>query len=271
MVFKFIMNIIFAWIFNVKILFSSSLKRKLRWPWAFRNPHAIAKPKLWPSQRFNARTSLKADAKISQGEKISQNCLLTSPFCPLFLTYFSSVFLKLNYVCTFLRIVDEDESVERCEVVVGPPKCSEVELVLPKQICTDIVYGYAAPEPEPKPEEEFTHGKRENSKKWYKFKFLKLFFTFKILLRQIKFYLFFSIFNSPFLDFFFTGLSWASLSSSASSVSSRAPFSAQISSCSLIDFSHTIRQCDLEQFMFEKNDLFLAFFSTKNVHVLVNI
>jgi len=39
-------------------------------------------------------------------------------------------------------------------VVVGPPKCSEVELVLPKQICTDIVYGYAAPEtvPEPKPE-----------------------------------------------------------------------------------------------------------------------
>ena len=31
----------------------------------------------------------------------------------------------------------------RCEVVVGEPKCSEVEMVLPKQICQDIIYGYA--------------------------------------------------------------------------------------------------------------------------------
>ena len=42
------------------------------------------------------------------------------------------------------RIVEGPDPVERCEVVVGEPKCSEVELVLPKQICKDIVYGFAA-------------------------------------------------------------------------------------------------------------------------------
>lgn len=45
------------------------------------------------------------------------------------------------------RIVDEPDNIERCEVVVGPPKCSEVELVLPKQVCQDIVYGFTAEEP----------------------------------------------------------------------------------------------------------------------------
>ena len=32
------------------------------------------------------------------------------------------------------RLVDDPESVESCQVVVGEPKCSEVELVLPKQV-----------------------------------------------------------------------------------------------------------------------------------------
>ncbi len=36
------------------------------------------------------------------------------------------------------RLVNDPESVESCEVVVGPPKCSEVELVLPKQVSTRI-------------------------------------------------------------------------------------------------------------------------------------
>jgi hypothetical protein len=53
--------------------------------------------------------------------------------------------------------VEGPDPVEKCEVVVGPPKCSEVELVLPKQVCKDIVYGFAedqkhhqqAPVPQP--------------------------------------------------------------------------------------------------------------------------
>lgn len=36
------------------------------------------------------------------------------------------------------RIVDGTETVENCEVVIGDPKCSEVELVLPKQVKTKI-------------------------------------------------------------------------------------------------------------------------------------
>ena len=32
------------------------------------------------------------------------------------------------------RIIEGPENIERCEVVVGEPKCSEVEMVLPKQV-----------------------------------------------------------------------------------------------------------------------------------------
>ncbi|XP_059094999.1 uncharacterized protein LOC131889819 [Tigriopus californicus] len=41
------------------------------------------------------------------------------------------------------RIVEAPDNFERCEVKVGEPKCEEIELVLPKQICTDIIYGLA--------------------------------------------------------------------------------------------------------------------------------
>ena len=41
------------------------------------------------------------------------------------------------------RVVSAPDSFERCNVDIGEPKCEEIELVLPKQICKDIVYGYA--------------------------------------------------------------------------------------------------------------------------------
>ena len=55
------------------------------------------------------------------------------------------------------HIVEEPETTENCQVIVGPPKCSEVELVLPKQVCQDIVYGYAedAHEEYPAPQHEY--------------------------------------------------------------------------------------------------------------------
>eukprot|EP00094_Tigriopus_californicus_P010132 TCALIF_09771-PA protein Name:"Protein of unknown function" AED:0.45 eAED:0.45 QI:24/1/0.66/1/0.5/0.33/3/0/311 len=51
------------------------------------------------------------------------------------------------------RIVETPSSFDNCQVVVGEPKCEEIELVLPKQVCTDILYGFAevpveAPEPQ---------------------------------------------------------------------------------------------------------------------------
>ena len=40
------------------------------------------------------------------------------------------------------RVVEVPENIERCNVVVGEPKCEEVELVLPRQVCKDIIYGF---------------------------------------------------------------------------------------------------------------------------------
>ena len=40
-------------------------------------------------------------------------------------------------------VVDDVQIVEKCQPKIGKPKCQKVELVLPKQICQDIVYGYA--------------------------------------------------------------------------------------------------------------------------------
>ena len=38
---------------------------------------------------------------------------------------------------------DEVQTVEKCSPVVGDPICQKVELVLPKQVCQDVIYGYA--------------------------------------------------------------------------------------------------------------------------------
>jgi len=33
-------------------------------------------------------------------------------------------------------------TVEKCQPIIGAPKCQRVELILPKQICQDIIYGF---------------------------------------------------------------------------------------------------------------------------------
>ncbi len=33
-------------------------------------------------------------------------------------------------------------TIEKCHPLVGVPKCQRVELVLPKQVCQDIIYGF---------------------------------------------------------------------------------------------------------------------------------
>ena len=40
-------------------------------------------------------------------------------------------------------VQDEVQTVEKCQPVVGAPICQKVELVLPKQVCQDVIYGYA--------------------------------------------------------------------------------------------------------------------------------
>ena len=47
------------------------------------------------------------------------------------------------------EVVDETVSVEKCTTRLGAPRCQKVELTLPKQVCIEIVYGYAE-DPEPK-------------------------------------------------------------------------------------------------------------------------
>lgn len=41
------------------------------------------------------------------------------------------------------EVMEDVQVVEKCQPVVGTPVCQKVELVLPKQICQDIIYGYA--------------------------------------------------------------------------------------------------------------------------------
>ena len=43
------------------------------------------------------------------------------------------------------EVVEEMETVEKCEVGLGAPKCQTVELDLPKQICSEIIYGAVKP------------------------------------------------------------------------------------------------------------------------------
>jgi len=37
-----------------------------------------------------------------------------------------------------------DVSAEQCTVEIGPPECKPVELVLPKQVCQEVLYGHAS-------------------------------------------------------------------------------------------------------------------------------
>ena len=49
-------------------------------------------------------------------------------------------------------VVDSEVVVAHCKAEIGVPACQKVELTLPKQVCVQLVYGYAhepAPHPEP--------------------------------------------------------------------------------------------------------------------------
>jgi len=59
-----------------------------------------------------------------------------------------------NKCITVPEVEDSTESVEKCVTKLAAPACQKVELTLPKQVCVELVYGYAHdPEPHYKPEE----------------------------------------------------------------------------------------------------------------------
>merc|ERR1712088_1188845 len=50
------------------------------------------------------------------------------------------------------EIMEDIASVEKCDTQLAAPNCNAVELTLPKQVCIELVYGYAhehAPKPAP--------------------------------------------------------------------------------------------------------------------------
>merc|ERR1711963_1152485 len=49
---------------------------------------------------------------------------------------------------TVPEVEDAVETVEKCDTELAAPDCQKVELTLPKQVCVELVYGYAH-EPEP--------------------------------------------------------------------------------------------------------------------------
>lgn len=44
---------------------------------------------------------------------------------------------------TVPEVEDDVESVEKCQTQLAAPACQKVELTLPKQVCVELVYGYA--------------------------------------------------------------------------------------------------------------------------------
>lgn len=54
------------------------------------------------------------------------------------------MFFQVTELCQDVpHIIEGPETLEQCKVNVGEAKCSEIELVLPKQVCKDLVFGYA--------------------------------------------------------------------------------------------------------------------------------
>jgi hypothetical protein len=49
---------------------------------------------------------------------------------------------------TVPEVEDATETVDKCQTQLAAPACQKVELTLPKQVCVELVYGYAH-EPEP--------------------------------------------------------------------------------------------------------------------------
>merc|ERR1712127_1062348 len=64
-------------------------------------------------------------------------------------TYPEPIKTCVNKPISLPRISCEDltETLEKCVTQLAAPACQAVELTLPKQVCVEIVYGYAADAP----------------------------------------------------------------------------------------------------------------------------
>jgi len=62
---------------------------------------------------------------------------------PIALPVVSCADLVERKCITVPEIMDDIESVEKCQTQLGAPACNDVELTLPKQVCVELVYGYA--------------------------------------------------------------------------------------------------------------------------------
>merc|ERR1712012_505739 len=66
---------------------------------------------------------------------------------PISLPRISCEDLTENKCITVPEVEDVTETLEKCVTQLGAPACQAVELTLPKQVCVEIVYGYAADAP----------------------------------------------------------------------------------------------------------------------------
>jgi len=62
---------------------------------------------------------------------------------PLALPRISCENLSEEKCITVPKVEDDAESVEKCVTSLAAPACQQVELTLPKQVCVELVYGYA--------------------------------------------------------------------------------------------------------------------------------
>jgi len=62
---------------------------------------------------------------------------------PIALPVVSCADLVENKCITVPEIMEDIVSVAKCQSQLGAPACQEVELTLPKQVCVELVYGYA--------------------------------------------------------------------------------------------------------------------------------
>jgi len=62
---------------------------------------------------------------------------------PIKLPRVSCADLSEEKCITVPEVMDAVESVEKCDTQLAAPDCNKVELTLPKQVCIELVYGYA--------------------------------------------------------------------------------------------------------------------------------
>ena len=101
--------------------------------------------------------------------------------CFLFLScfYTNPKWLFFSLFIDVPDVIDDIQLVEKCQPVIGSPVCQKVELVLPKQVCQDILVGYAH-----KPS-IYEHWKLVNFSYYYKILCHKLLLIFKVVLQNI--------------------------------------------------------------------------------------